>query len=124
MQAPGQHIFLCRECGNPVRGRSDKVFCDANCKNAYHSRLYREQQKEIQHIDRILKYNRNILRNLLGDTAEKKVSKGELERMGLQFKFHTERFSDIWREKYCFYYDYGHLELKGNLFLVMKRDAL
>lgn len=76
------------------------------------------------HIDGILKYNRKILRKLLGDAAEKKVSGRELERMGLQSRFHTERFVDIWRESYCFYYDYGHLALKGNFFLVIKRDAV
>src|SRR5882757_9355713 len=112
MQATDIHTGpQCRHCGKPIRGRSDKIFCDANCKNEYHNRFQRERRKEIEGIDRILKHNRRVLKLSLGSATTRKVSKEELIQEGLKFEYYTHHFINVWREKYCFCYDYGFLAL-------------
>jgi len=32
----------CLECGEPLIGRSDKKFCDDQCRNAYNNKLNRD----------------------------------------------------------------------------------
>jgi len=123
MQAPGNHIAtLCRQCGKPVRGRADKVFCDANCKNDYHNFHQRKERILVEGIDRVLKRNRLILKTLLGEVGEKKVSKQFLLQQRFHFHYHTEHYTNIWREKYCFCYEYGYLLLGNNEFLLFKKD--
>jgi hypothetical protein len=48
----------CLTCGKPLRGRSDKKFCDEGCKNEQNNRLQHEEREAIKAIDRILKHKR------------------------------------------------------------------
>ncbi len=57
----------CLTCGKPLRGRSDKKFCGAGCKNDYSNRLQREERMAMNSIDLILKCNRRVLKRCLGD---------------------------------------------------------
>lgn len=54
---------ICPVCEKPIKGRTDKKFCDPSCKSAYH---YQALQKEgcgfYARVDKQLKTNRRILK--------------------------------------------------------------
>ena len=110
----------CRFCGKPVRGRSDKLYCDVTCKNGFHNLAQREDRRDVQHIDRILKHNRKVLKSILGTRPKAKVHKAELIRRGLQFDFHTHVQMHAKRENVTCCYEYGYLSLGGEKTLVVK----
>ncbi|EIM74490.1 hypothetical protein A3SI_15870 [Nitritalea halalkaliphila LW7] len=46
---------------DPFQGRSDKKFCDDNCRNIYNNRRKNKEDKELQVVLRIIRKNRKIL---------------------------------------------------------------
>lgn len=61
----------CIECGARVRGRSDKKFCDSNCRNAFHNEKSRPIANEVRKINRHLASNRNTLERLQKDGVDR-----------------------------------------------------
>ena len=110
----------CRSCGRPLSGRLDKKFCDPGCKNEYNNRLQRQERREINHIDLIVKHNRRILKQSLGTESRRKVAKTELMQRGLRFEYHTHHYTNHRKDQYVFCYDYGYLVLKDGKCLVVK----
>ncbi len=77
---------LCCVCDKPLYGRSDKVFCDIGCKNAYHSDV-RKHTKSASAVNiKILRKNYIILCGLLGSPCDKYVIK-KLKLKDLGFNF-------------------------------------
>jgi len=58
-------MSTCMECGRPFSGRSDKKFCDEQCRSAYHNTVRREELKCVNQTNRILLKNRKILCELM-----------------------------------------------------------
>jgi len=54
-------MSTCKECGRSFSGRSDKKFCDEQCRSAYHNTIRREEFKYVSPTNRILFKNRKIL---------------------------------------------------------------
>jgi len=52
---------FCKICKTPIKGRSDKVFCDATCKAYYHNKLKEVTNEATANTDNILHRNRSIL---------------------------------------------------------------
>lgn len=80
---------FCLYCGEPVKGRSDKKFCDDNCRNAYNNRRNREEKSLIRNIQSVLMKNRRILCDLKEKNLHK-VHRDQLISMGFNFEFHTQ----------------------------------
>ena len=110
----------CLTCGKPLRGRIDKKFCDPGCKNAHNNRLQHEEREAVKAIDRILKYNRRVLRRSLGDRPTRLVSAKGLLRAGFRFDYHTHQFTNQQSDLYVFCYDYGYLALNDGRCLIVK----
>jgi len=51
----------CKECGHNLKGRSDKKFCDSNCRSAYNNRNHQLRNNVTRTTIKILKRNRQIL---------------------------------------------------------------
>lgn len=113
----------CLTCGKPLRGRTDKKFCDAGCKNEHNNRLQRQEREAIKAIDRTLKHNRRVLRQCLGDYGTRQVPSNTLLHMGFRFDYFTHHFIDRQSRRYVFCYDYGYLTLgDGRCLIVKSRD--
>jgi len=110
----------CRNCGRPLRGRSDKLYCDVSCKNAYHNQSHRQDRREVLQIDRILKHNRKVLKKILGHRSKAKVSNAELIRHGLQFEFHTHQQTHAKNMHVMCCYEYGYIGLDAEKTLVIR----
>lgn len=90
-----QHVVTrnCQFCGDPVRGRVDKKFCDDYCRNNFNNRRYQtaEYGEEVRRTNRILLKNRQIIDALFrGPVSETMVSTDFLSEKGFNFKYVTQ----------------------------------
>jgi len=110
----------CLTCGKPLRGRTDKKFCDPGCKNEHNNRLQHEEREAMKSIDRILKNNRRVLKRWLGERDAHLVSTKGLLHSGFRFDYHTHQFINRQSDLYVFCYDYGYLALPDGRCLIVK----
>lgn len=73
----------CGVCGEQFRGRSDKKFCSAYCRSAYHNRIYAREDREMRRINNILRRNRRLLRNHLSP-GQPRISLLQLVKKGFR----------------------------------------
>jgi predicted nucleic acid-binding Zn ribbon protein len=112
----------CLACEKPIKGRTDKKFCDDSCRNNYNNRLNSDATLLVRNINNILRKNRRILEELLSG-FEKKVlviDRQKLVEKGYQFEYFTEHFNTKEHEQYYYCYDYGYRPLQDEKLLVVK----
>lgn len=113
---------ICLECGTELFGRVDKKYCSDYCRNAYHNKQNKDETNFVNKLNRILRKNRRILKNL---TPEGKaiVSKMMLEKEGFIFKYYTHVYKTKEGKVYYFCYEHGYLPLENDYFaLVVNKD--
>lgn len=111
----------CLFCGKRLVGRSDKVFCDTECKNSYHNANSSEASETLKRIVKILKKNRDILKEVLGAETTLKTTKEKLEAKGYEMEYLTH-IKEIGAKKRKYYYvlDYGYRIEEDNTLTVVK----
>jgi hypothetical protein len=114
----------CVECGHPLRGRTDKRFCDDTCRNHHNNALRAREDIIIKDINKILKMNRRILQSLVPDGAGSGNSNTrQLQFMGFHFNYSTHSQVKENGETFFFCYDFGYLILDEGKVLVIKDIA-
>jgi predicted nucleic acid-binding Zn ribbon protein len=114
----------CLECGDPLKGRSDKKFCSDACRVSYHNKKNSEKNNYMRKIDGILKKNRRVLVKL-NTTGKTRLSKQKLVDAGYNFAFYTNTYITKKGSKYRFCYEHGYLELDNDyLMLVELQDYM
>jgi predicted nucleic acid-binding Zn ribbon protein len=102
----------CGYCGKPMTGRSDKRFCSDQCRatSANVRRLTEEGELLIRNVNRVLRRNRQILRQAspVGKTT---VRRQVLSLAGFNFNYFTHIYRTRQGNNYYFCYDYGYLLL-------------
>jgi hypothetical protein len=111
----------CLTCGKPVKGRIDKKFCDDYCRNIHNNQSKLDENAFVRQITTILKKNRRILSELLGNEGMIKQPKSKLLDMAFQFKYHTHEYINQKGNIYYFCFEYGYLPLEGDWYLLVKR---
>ena len=112
----------CLTCDKPLRGRSDKKFCDDYCRNNYNNQLKSFTNNQMRNINNALGKNRRILEELLPDAEETaKANKEKLLQKGFLFKYVTHLYTNKKRNTYYFCYDYGYLPLENDWYLIVRR---
>jgi hypothetical protein len=93
--ASSTEIKTCQACGKPLKGRSDKKFCDDYCRNAYNNQLKSTSNNYVRNINNALGKNRRILEGIF-PPGEKmtKTTKEKLQRLGFQFKYFTHTYTN------------------------------
>lgn len=114
---------LCLSCEKPVKGRSDKKFCDDYCRAAFNNDLKSASNNLVRNVNNALGKNRRILESLLpqGD-ATAKTNHDKLIEKGFQFKYHTSIYKAKNGNTYFYCYEYGYLPLDNNWYLIVKRE--
>ena len=113
----------CLFCKKPVKGRSDKKFCDDYCRAAYNNDLKSAANNYIRNVNNALGKNRRILESLLSEgEATTTVSQHKLIEKGFQFKYHTEQLITKNSNNYFFCYEYGYRPLENNRYMIVKRN--
>jgi len=114
----------CAECGKPILGRSDKKFCDDNCRSAFHNKVDGDARNLIRNVNNVLRRNRRILAEL--NPGEKsKANKETLIKRGFEFSYFTSIYKTKNGNTYYFVYEHGYLELENDWYaLVKKKDYI
>lgn len=114
---------LCLACQKPVHGRSDKKFCNDYCRNAYNNGLKGTEPALIRDINQVLKRNRRLLDELLGNEKTLRIRKEKLLSLGFQFKYFTHQYNTKNNDVYCFCYDMGYLLLEHDWCLLVRQKT-
>lgn len=110
-------------CGKPLRGRSDKKFCDDYCRNNYNNQLKGADGKLMRNINNALRKNRNILQSVLPATEDTaKANKEKLVAKGFSFKYFTHQYQTKKGSIYYYCYDFGYLPLDNDWFLIVRQS--
>ena len=113
----------CLLCEKPLKGRSDKKFCDDYCRAAYNNDLKSAANNNIRNVNNALGKNRRILESLLPDGEQMvKANRDKLLHLGFQFKYMTHTYTNQKGNVYHFCYEYGYLPLENNWFLIVKQN--
>lgn len=113
---------LCLACGKPLKGRTDKKFCDDYCRNAHNNKNKAEEPLVVKELWQILKKNRRILEEMLGTEEMIKQPRTKFITKGFQFNFHTHQYTNKKGNIYTFCFEYGYLSLEGDWLLIVKRS--
>jgi hypothetical protein len=114
---------LCLECGEPIKGRTDKKFCSDACRNIYHYHANNAPINYVRNVVNILKRNRRVLSELnTGSEGTKKVHRDKLVERGYNFMYHTNTYRTKAGNTYVFCFEHGYLELSENWFTLVRRD--
>jgi len=112
---------LCLNCEKPVKGRTDKKFCDDYCRNSYNNQLKSNTTNLVRNINNALGKNRRILENQFTEGEEMtKTTKQKLIQKGFQFKYFTNTYTNKKGNVYFFCYDLGYLPLENDWYLLVK----
>jgi transcriptional accessory protein Tex/SPT6 len=112
----------CESCHKPLKGRSDKKFCDDYCRNNFNNSLKSDTNNTIRNINNALRKNRRILEQLLNNDQDMvKTTRDKLLNAGFQFTYFTHLYQTQKGTTYHYIYEYGYLPLENNWYLIVKR---
>lgn len=111
----------CLECGEKIKGRSDKKFCSDYCRNAYNNRLNKDSKNLMRNVHNRLRKNYRILEDL-NPNGKITVNKSQLLKAGFSFTYFTSLYKTTKGTVYYFIYDQGYLPIKHDKFVLVKKD--
>lgn len=108
----------CKTCGSILIGRTDKKFCDAQCRSSFNGIKKRKHEALIIEINKTLRKNRKILKqfNPEGKTT---IRKEYLDKLGYDFRYHTHSYTTKANNVYHFCYDYGYFKIDEEKVLIV-----
>jgi predicted nucleic acid-binding Zn ribbon protein len=122
MPQPKQETKTCLTCDKPIKGRSDKKFCDDACRNNYNNELKSISNNQIRNVNNALGKNRRILEELLPEGKEMvKTTQEKLLQKGFLFKYVTHLYTTKEGRTYYYCYEYGYLPLDNDWYLIVRR---
>ncbi len=110
----------CLDCGSPIRGRTDKKFCDDQCRSNYNNRIKAESYSSLSVVNSILRKNYSIMARLCPQ-GKVRLKKEELLCYGFNLNYHTHLYSTQNGNTYYFCYEYGYMKLENEMFLIVKK---
>jgi len=111
----------CLECGEPLKGRSDKKFCSDYCRNAYNNKVNKDSKNLIRNTNNRLRKNYKILSEL-NTSGKTKVTRSKLIQHNFDFNFFTSIYTTKTGNTYYYCYDQGYLALENDFYLLIKRE--
>jgi len=112
---------ICLECGESIKGRSDKKFCCDYCRNAYNNKVNKESKNLIRNTNNRLRKNYKILSEL-NSKGKTKITRGKLLDRYFDFQLFTSIYTTKTGNVYYYVYDQGYLKLENEYYLLIKRD--
>jgi hypothetical protein len=109
----------CLFCNTVLQGRSDKKFCNDNCRNFYHNKNKSKSRSSIRKINIILNRNYEILEKLFTDNRKIPIVE-EIKFVALNFDFAYSTHSVTDKEGRTVYYcyDFGYYRIQDTYFIV------
>ena len=102
----------CLNCGRELIGRTDKKYCDPQCKSSHqYKREKGRPERFYNKVDNQLRHNRKLLKEY--NKAGKAIIRSEiLLEEGFNPKFFTHYWKNTKGDIYLFVYEYGFLKKK------------
>jgi hypothetical protein len=101
---------VCKSCGKPIEGRSDKIFCDSYCKSSYHyKKSVEEAPRFYNQVDNQLKANRRLLKQY-NKAGKATIRAATIKNEGFDPNFFTHYWKNKKGDVYLFVYEYGFLK--------------
>jgi len=114
----------CLECGAKLKGRSDKKFCNDQCRNVYNNRQKGDANAFVRKVNHILRRNRHIMAALVpAEKGKISLQKARLTEEGFNFNYHTHLYITRNGHTYYFCYEYGYLPLDNDYYMLVKRSG-
>ena len=104
---------FCLTCNSELKGRTDKKFCNPQCKSAYHYEKTREENNFFFEVDQQLKKNRKLLKNF-NKAGKATIRSQTLINQGFDPNFFTHYWKNAKGDVYLFVYEYGFLSRSEN----------
>ena len=115
-------IKLCQSCSKPIKGRTDKKYCNDYCRNNFNNQSHSSSNNYMRHVNGLLQKNRRILAAILPSTASRtKTSHSQLLEKGFLFQYSTHQVLNKKGHQYHFCYEYGYLALNESSYMVVRR---
>ena len=111
---------LCLECGDVIKGRADKKFCDDQCRSNYNNKLNNDGTAEMRNVNNILRKNRKILETVVHEDGRGRISKVKLTDAGFNFKYFTQLHTTLKGTTYKLCYDFGYMPVENDYYVVIK----
>lgn len=116
------NIFcISHNCGDTIRGRTDKKFCSDQCRNNFNNRLNRDSNNFVRNVHGLLRKNRRILSDLYSENKIR-IHKDALFALGYNFSFFTHVIETSQGNKFHFCFEYGYRDI-GNDFLELSMNS-
>lgn len=115
---------LCSYCSKILRGRTDKKFCNDQCRNTFNNQRNASWNNIMRNINYILSKNRRILHSLflLNEDEPSVYTLNQLLLMGFQKEYFTHEV--VIKGKLCkAVYDYTIIEKKEKMFTIIKTPS-
>ena len=115
----------CLTCNKPVKGRTDKKFCNDYCRNSYNNQAHSACNNYMRHINSLLQKNRRILAALLPDSVNQaKTSQIQMQEKGFLFKYSTHQQANKKGNQYHFCYEYGYLSVGDGRYIIVRKETV
>lgn len=112
----------CLTCNKPIKGRTDKKFCNDYCRNSFNNQKHGTSNSYMRQINRLLHKNRSILAEFIPPTANQaKASYEELLERGFLFKYCTHQVPNKKGNPCHYCYDYGYWAISDWKYIIVRR---
>ncbi len=105
-----EDVRFCLHCSKPLVGRSDKKFCNDQCRSSYNNTHKKDVEKLILTVNQILRKNRTILKSL-NPSGKAVVNREFLEERDFDFNYYTSIHKTKVGDLYYYCYDMGYFVL-------------
>jgi hypothetical protein len=113
----------CQQCRKALHGRTDKRFCNSNCKNAFNFAKRRDTRNEVKEIDGYLHRNREILATLMGESKKEMFDRAVLTRAKFRWEYMTGIYKNKQGKWYHLVYDYAWMEFTDQQILIVRKSG-
>ncbi len=110
----------CPECNELISGRSDKIYCNDYCRNAYNNQINKTRNNMFRNVHIRLRKNYRILEQF-NPKNKSKISRKRLLDAGFSFDYITSIYKTKKGTVYYFVYNQGYLPLENDWFALVKR---
>jgi predicted nucleic acid-binding Zn ribbon protein len=108
----------CLACGGKLTGRIGKKFCSDQCRATFHNRRKTKEEQWIQQLNRVLRKNRSVLKNL-NPKGYSTVRQELLKDLGFNFHYYTHQYHTNSGNVYYFCYEWGYRILEEGKILIV-----
>lgn len=113
----------CLNCGNEVKGRRDKKYCDDQCRNHHYNTRHGNEVLYMRNIHNLLRRNRRILSEIIPkDQETHDIDLDSLLLQGFSLKYHTHVQLQADESPIYFCYEYGYQLISSHYMRIFKQE--